>query len=157
MNNNDLFLLDGSPDGYVGPVGNHHCWDYKLDTSQAYGPFPSLQSFYDHLLSTAEKLNEPVASSIHRDLLDAAHSHSPSSQTVFTHSDLAPRNILVHNGEISAILDWEQSGWWPYWWEHSKSLFAIGPVAEEVRKLWSSFVSETIPVYNAELDLDIGM
>ncbi|KAK0219660.1 hypothetical protein EDD85DRAFT_941940 [Armillaria nabsnona] len=149
--------INGSPDGYVVPVGNHHCWDYKLDTSQAYGPFPSLQSFYDHLLSTAEKLNEPVASSIHCDLLNAAHSHSPSSQTLFTHSDLAPRNILIHNGEISAILGWEQSGWWPYWWEHSKSLFAIGPVAEEVRKLWSSFVSETIPVYNVEFDLDIGI
>ncbi|KAK0460708.1 kinase-like domain-containing protein [Desarmillaria tabescens] len=148
---------DGLPDGYVGPVGNHHCWDYKLDTSQAYGPFPSLQSFYDHLLSTAKKLNESIASRIHSDLLNAALSHSPSSQSIFTHSDLVPRNILIHNGEISAILDWEQSGWWPYWWEHSKSLYALGPLTEEDRKLWSSFVAETIPLYNLELDLDIGI
>jgi thiamine kinase-like enzyme len=30
---------------------------------------------------------------------------------VFTHGDLAARNILVRDGHIVAILDWEFAGW----------------------------------------------
>ncbi|KAG8978857.1 hypothetical protein FRB94_012710 [Tulasnella sp. JGI-2019a] len=36
---------------------------------------------------------------------------------VFTHGDLWHHNILVHNGRVSAILDWESAGWYPEYWE----------------------------------------
>jgi thiamine kinase-like enzyme len=38
--------------------------------------------------------------------------------TRFTHSDIAPRNILVKNGKIAAIIDWETAGWYPEYWEY---------------------------------------
>jgi thiamine kinase-like enzyme len=38
--------------------------------------------------------------------------------TKFTHSDIAPRNILVKNGKIAAIIDWETAGWYPEYWEY---------------------------------------
>lgn len=37
---------------------------------------------------------------------------------VFTHADLAARNIMVRDGRIVAILDWEFSGWYPEYWEY---------------------------------------
>jgi hypothetical protein len=39
-------------------------------------------------------------------------------RTRFTHSDIAPRNILVNNGKIAAIIDWETAGWYPEYWEY---------------------------------------
>jgi hypothetical protein len=37
---------------------------------------------------------------------------------VFTHGDLASRNILVRDGRIVAVLDWEFAGWYPDYWEY---------------------------------------
>lgn len=37
---------------------------------------------------------------------------------VFTHGDLASRNILVREGRIVSILDWEFAGWYPEYWEY---------------------------------------
>ncbi|KXS93969.1 hypothetical protein AC578_1754 [Pseudocercospora eumusae] len=38
----------------------------------------------------------------------------------FTHANLSPRNIIVANGEIVALVDWEYSGWYPQYWEYVK-------------------------------------
>lgn len=35
------------------------------------------------------------------------------SRIVLTHGDLFPRNILVRDGHLAAIIDWELAGWWP--------------------------------------------
>lgn len=36
---------------------------------------------------------------------------------VLAHGDLAPRNIMVDDGEITGIIDWETLGWYPDFWE----------------------------------------
>ena len=46
---------------------------------------------------------------------------SRSFQPVFTHGDLAPRNILVRNNKIVGIVDWGSSGWYPDYWEYTSS------------------------------------
>lgn len=41
---------------------------------------------------------------------------------VFTHGDLAPRNVLVdEQGHVTALLDWEYAGWHPEWWEAARA------------------------------------
>ncbi|KAI0964779.1 kinase-like protein [Xylaria arbuscula] len=43
-------------------------------------------------------------------------------QSVFTHADLAPRNVLVDDrGEITGLIDWEFAGWYPDYWEYAKT------------------------------------
>ncbi|KAK9417043.1 putative Aminoglycoside phosphotransferase domain-containing protein [Seiridium unicorne] len=40
--------------------------------------------------------------------------------TVFTHNDFCPPNILLSEGpnpKVIAILDWNQSGWYPWYWD----------------------------------------
>lgn len=39
---------------------------------------------------------------------------------VFTHGDLTPRNILIQDGKISGIVDWEETGWYPEYWGLAK-------------------------------------
>ncbi|EQL38787.1 hypothetical protein BDFG_00318 [Blastomyces dermatitidis ATCC 26199] len=44
-----------------------------------------------------------------------------SSCTVFTHADIAPRNIMVDDHyHITGILDWEYAGWYPDYWEYAQ-------------------------------------
>lgn len=50
------------------------------------------------------------------------------SSIVFTHSDLHPSNILVSLEspcQIIAIVDWQQSGWYPDYWEFCKAEYAV--------------------------------
>ncbi|KAI1776425.1 kinase-like domain-containing protein [Hypoxylon cercidicola] len=42
-----------------------------------------------------------------------------SSVSVFTHGDLAPRNIMVQGSRITGIVDWENAGWYPDYWEYA--------------------------------------
>ena len=36
---------------------------------------------------------------------------------VFVHADLWSHNILVKDGRLSGIIDWENSGWLPRHWQ----------------------------------------
>jgi len=36
--------------------------------------------------------------------------------TIFSHGDLQPENILIHEGHVSGVIDWECAGWYPYFW-----------------------------------------
>lgn len=41
-----------------------------------------------------------------------------SAHPVFNHGDIAPRNIMVdQKNRITGMLDWENSGWYPNYWE----------------------------------------
>ncbi|KAK3176560.1 hypothetical protein OEA41_007883 [Lepraria neglecta] len=43
-----------------------------------------------------------------------------SKASVFTHGDIAPRNIMVdQSGHITSIIDWELAGWYPDYWEYA--------------------------------------
>ncbi|KAH7233133.1 kinase-like domain-containing protein [Fusarium tricinctum] len=42
----------------------------------------------------------------------------------FTHNDLCPPNILISKGpapKVMGIIDWEQAGWYPSYWEYCKA------------------------------------
>ena len=46
------------------------------------------------------------------------------SPIVFTHNDLLPPNIILTlgpNPRVAAIVDWNQSGWYPAYWEYCKA------------------------------------
>ncbi|KAL1847948.1 hypothetical protein Plec18170_008362 [Paecilomyces lecythidis] len=44
-----------------------------------------------------------------------------SEHSVFTHADIAPRNIMVdEQNKVTGILDWEWAGWYPDYWEYAQ-------------------------------------
>lgn len=65
----------------------------------------------------------------------------PEDGVVFTHGDLAPRNILVDDhGHITAILDWEFAGWHPEWWETVRAYTFCNDVPG-----WTAYLSAVFP------------
>ncbi|TDL13605.1 kinase-like protein, partial [Rickenella mellea] len=86
-------------------------YDVRLPCSP-YPPFPSVKDFHDALG--------------HRYVLSAEEHREawPQFQTIkernYTHSDIAPRNILVKDGKIAAIADWETAGWYPEYSEYTR-------------------------------------
>ena len=46
-------------------------------------------------------------------------------EAVFTHGDIAPRNILVSNDlekTVLGIVGWESAGWYPAYWEYANMM-----------------------------------
>lgn len=64
-----------------------------------------------------------------------------SSQYVFTHGDVAPRNIMVDDQfQIKGILDWENSGWYPHYWEYANIMRPSSEFDD-----WQTFMDRTAP------------
>ncbi|KAJ7266578.1 hypothetical protein C8J57DRAFT_375624 [Mycena rebaudengoi] len=43
---------------------------------------------------------------------------------VFTHGDFSPRNMMVRDDVVLALIDWENAGWYPEHWEYIKANFS---------------------------------
>ncbi|KAJ5384283.1 hypothetical protein N7517_002194 [Penicillium concentricum] len=60
---------------------------------------------------------------------------------VFTHGDLAPRNILVDDhGHVTAVLDWELAGWYPEWYETVRAYNFCNDIPG-----WTAYLSAIFP------------
>ncbi len=85
---------------------------------------------------------------------------------VMTHGDLHPRNIMVKldadetsggggSGDVrvTALIDWELSGWYPEYWEFVKALSTVdvrGPLAD-----WYQYLpTEAIRSWLIEFSID---
>ncbi|TQV91842.1 chitinase 18-4 [Cordyceps javanica] len=77
---------------------------------------------------------------------EVAKVHSASYRTCFTHGDLVPRNIIVKDGRVAAIIDWGYSGWYPEYWEYTKAHYDFFPKAD-----WLESFRQAVPSYDAEL------
>ncbi|TFK82918.1 kinase-like protein [Polyporus arcularius HHB13444] len=40
-----------------------------------------------------------------------------SRPPAFSHGDLKPTNVMVHEGHVVGIIDWAEAGWYPYFWD----------------------------------------
>ncbi|KAI0146249.1 kinase-like protein [Xylariaceae sp. FL1272] len=66
----------------------------------------------DWLLSDMFKLTPSSIRGAFRATLRADH------RIVFTDGDLGQRNIMVQDGKIMGLIDWEFAGWFPEYWEY---------------------------------------
>jgi len=90
-------------------------FDIRL-TSEPFPPFASVEEFHARL-GHEFVLNSPN----HRHMWSHYELISQRSyNTIFTHGDIAPRNILIKDGKVAAIVDWESAGWYPEYWEYSR-------------------------------------
>ncbi|KAJ7487210.1 kinase-like domain-containing protein [Mycena galericulata] len=107
--------------GAVEAVDGSACKDFRIH-GDPFGPFASVAEFQTYVgrdWFMEHKLAEydEFAPALRRCV-------SPSYRTVFTHCDLAPRNILVKGTRIVAIVDWEMGGWYPEYWEYTQAFFS---------------------------------
>ncbi|KXT00473.1 hypothetical protein AC578_1914 [Pseudocercospora eumusae] len=94
---------------FSGPVR-----DCRQFSDYVGGPFDCEAEFntafvLDFLAGTPSLIRSAVADAL-----------STDSRIVFTHGDLTPRNIIVKEGRVQALLDWEYAGWYPEYWEYVK-------------------------------------
>lgn len=96
---------------------------FKLDYEE--GPFQTSKSFNDWLLAAATR-QRPGPGGVtgpYREFLP------DTGYIYFTHGDLTLGNIIISDGpgprRIAGIIDWEQAGWYPEYWEYCKLLHAV--------------------------------
>lgn len=90
----------------------HNVFYKSLDDLQPTSPFTTLEELKRHWLGRWVKrgdIGSPPDISI----------EGVSDEIVLTHGDLAARNILVKDGSIAAVLDWDSFGWYPSFWEYA--------------------------------------
>ncbi|KAL1867497.1 hypothetical protein Daus18300_006341 [Diaporthe australafricana] len=101
-----------APPNLVGGCGNtafRHLRRYDHAESQ---PFKDEAALNDWLLS---EVHGPTPTSI----LEALQSRMRTDhRIVLTHGDLSQHNILVQDGKITGLIDWEFAGWLPEHWEY---------------------------------------
>lgn len=111
-----------------------------------HGPFDSIDAFHDYLrsgydaklLSTQEDTKEMYE-------LQA----SQGGPVVFTHGDLSSFNIMVHDDEVTGIIDWETAGWYPGYWEYT-SAWHVSPLNE----FWRAEVPKFVTPWDRELRME---
>ncbi|KAJ0413942.1 kinase-like protein [Aspergillus carlsbadensis] len=116
--------------------------DHRLPGNKG-GPFKTEDDFNNHLTS---HLGEPFSEVIERKNLSVQQ----HTQFYFTHSDLHHSNLLVENGRLSGIVDWESAGFRPEYWEFTKAMYGTtGPgIMRDI--WWRAFGRQ----YEAELEVE---
>ncbi|POR34113.1 Uncharacterized protein TPAR_05773 [Tolypocladium paradoxum] len=74
------------------------------------GPFASDDQLWDGMAEALKRGPENT-----RRLLQQRM--PPAQPYTFTHGDLTARNVIVEDGKLMGIIDWEGSGFFPVWWE----------------------------------------
>lgn len=114
-----------APEGVlIGSVTGGPAVDRRQFGSATGGPFRSEEEFNEWQLAQLY----PEIPLSQREMYAAVH--RSDHRIVFTHGDLAFHNIIVHEGHIQAIIDWEYSGWYPEHWDYCKSLSFLGGTEE---------------------------
>jgi aminoglycoside phosphotransferase (APT) family kinase protein len=136
-----------SPD-YLGSV-NHLPYEdgvfYDTETLHPIsGPFSSEDEFYAAIKQRFERTESAPFIQLIRDL----SKRMPRHETVFTHGDLQPKDILLQKTQEGdgarkykvILIDWEISGWYPAYWE-----FCNATIAGRFKPEWLNMIQELFP------------
>ncbi|EPS43124.1 hypothetical protein H072_2871 [Dactylellina haptotyla CBS 200.50] len=125
---------------YVGSLENGPVLDQILEYQPNKGPFTSVTEFHETLIDAYAKVYKGDVKPYLRGML-STREHT----IVFTHADFRPANIMVKDGHVVGIIDWEMSGWYPEWWEFAKAFFIW-----QFQNDWGSRFLEITPQYYCE-------
>ncbi|KAK2756212.1 hypothetical protein FQN54_005620 [Arachnomyces sp. PD_36] len=139
----DLRSLTPSRPGHIGDVNYLKLYDDRI-YSAGFGPFTSSRDFHRFLRHDVVK---PVKD-VELDQLITNH-EKQEYKTCFTHGDLSSSNILVRDGCVVGIIDWEMAGWYPEYWEYT-SAWHVNPYDE----WWRPEVENILNTYPAELEME---
>lgn len=135
MGINDLHLS--------GSITRGHLLDYVFIDQPKTGPFPDVKEFNDwfallHQLRFAHKYEDP-----NRCLLPDI------GEIKLTHADLNRRNIIVASTSPVriVIIDWQQSGWYPDYWEYCKAAYTCWYEDEWRKDYIDQFLQPQTDVY----------
>jgi aminoglycoside phosphotransferase (APT) family kinase protein len=120
-----LNITDFETESYIGLVRRGPCRDMIFRSGyESKGPFSTEEAMYENIIErwiNSIPLHPMPGSSIQ--FTRRLYQDTSGNHIVFTHGDLNPTNILVEEGHVSGIIDWEQSGWYPEYWEYIKTMW----------------------------------
>ncbi|KAE8353780.1 phosphotransferase enzyme family protein [Aspergillus coremiiformis] len=105
-------------DQFIGSINHRHLLDYVFTVQPRTGPFSNIKEFNDwfallHQLPFPHRYDDPNRCFLPDD-----------GKITFSHADLNRRNMIVSSNPTRVVLiDWEQSGWYPDYWEYCKALY----------------------------------
>ncbi|KAK0112735.1 hypothetical protein ONS95_014470 [Cadophora gregata] len=104
-----------------------------------------------HGLAIEHDTNDPaIIDEKFRDLRENFPNQEPY---VLSHLDLHASNIMVKDGKIEAILDWEYAGYYPWWVERYRSYAAGDDVKDELfEPIWANETSLNVEMDRSEWD-----
>ncbi|RDW83577.1 uncharacterized protein DSM5745_03903 [Aspergillus mulundensis] len=103
---------------FIGRVHNQETFNFFDRLHFRFmGPFGSEEDFDEFCLGRVKR-KSGAAYALWKRLLPGMRGRS-SGRFVLTHGDLAARNIMVHEGRLSGIVDWEYSGFFPEYMEYA--------------------------------------
>ncbi|KAE8371337.1 kinase-like protein [Aspergillus bertholletiae] len=111
---NQLRSLEPPCKGIVSSADLEACHYHRIGSS-TFGPFNEHAEFHSFL-----RRHIRIEDSTQVFSKEVTDCHSRWYRSCFTHADLCPRNIIVDNGKVAAVIDWESGGWYPEYWEYTK-------------------------------------
>lgn len=122
-----------------GPL--YSSWLFLDAEGNPYGPLRSDIELQDSLALALKELPRVVSARFKARL-------PVCTPYTFTHGDLNCQNIIVKNGELLGILDWESAGYFPVWWEYAAT--SIGLSAEDAD--WKALLRERLCAHSTARD-----
>ncbi|MCJ1467030.1 hypothetical protein MMC07_005652 [Pseudocyphellaria aurata] len=89
----------------------------------AMGPFKTQKELHEYLLSAASAHGFKSLEEFEMTMTRARKMMEIPHDIVFTHGDLQAHNVLFDDDyRLSGILDWEDAGWYPEYWEFTTAM-----------------------------------
>lgn len=126
--------------------------DCRILRNPMFGPFPSTREFYKWLregLEPGQKtpyVSDEESADIQRMI---SMQDQEWGKPVFTHADLNPFNIMILDGKIEAIIDWEFSGRLPPYWEYTSVW-----LGNKTRTGWQDLVTKFVDPWPKALPME---
>ncbi|KAF1851228.1 kinase-like protein, partial [Cucurbitaria berberidis CBS 394.84] len=103
----------------IGSCDGGRVLDARLYGVKTGGPFSNEEDLNKFILDIRDMTLQPMR--------DALVKHQRKDhRIVFTHGDLHQDNIMVKDGKITGLIDWELAGWYPEYWDYVKFCYSSG-------------------------------
>ncbi|KAB5526463.1 kinase-like domain-containing protein [Coniochaeta sp. 2T2.1] len=101
-----------------------------------HGPFSSDDEIWDEMAKALEGISEKARQQLRQRM-------PPAEPYTFTHGDLTNANIIVEDGNLAGIIDWEAGGYFPVWWEFVSAGIGLGQEDGD----WKALLRKHMPDY----------
>jgi aminoglycoside phosphotransferase (APT) family kinase protein len=116
------------------------CLLFPGDYGVPHGPLTSDEELWEEMTKSWKGVPEKARRRLRERMPCAA-------PFTFTHGDLTDSNIIVENGNLTGIIDWEASGYFPVWWEFAFTGIGLGSEDRE----WKNLLQKHMPDYKAAM------
>ncbi|KAG4435274.1 hypothetical protein IFR05_009234 [Cadophora sp. M221] len=130
---------------YIRSCIGRPAYDHRLSNGSPRRPFASEADFNDFLVAPVTRCPKKELVNHYRRQLADDHG------VVFTHADLCGEHILVEQstGSTTGLIDWEMTGWWPAYWEYTKSWYG-----NKYQPWWTDLIASVLSPHEHELRIE---